>query len=51
MGGVRGTTWFGSAEAVDMTGPWLGRKLGDDASAPKYLTTVRGVGLRFETDS
>ena len=45
------TNWFGSTKAVDMHVSWLRRKLGDDASAPKYLTTVRGVGLRFETDS
>jgi DNA-binding response OmpR family regulator len=27
---------------------WLRRKLGDEASKPKYITTVRGVGFRFE---
>ena len=45
------TNWFGSTKTVDMHVSWLRRKLGDDASAPRYLTTVRGVGLRFETDS
>lgn len=44
------TNWFGSTKTVDMHVSWLRRKLGDDASDPRYLTTVRGVGLRFETD-
>jgi DNA-binding response OmpR family regulator len=43
------TTWFGSTKTVDMHVSWLRRKLGDDAAAPRYLATVRGVGLRFET--
>jgi len=43
------TNWFGSTKTLDMHVSWLRRKLGDDATAPRYLTTVRGVGLRFET--
>ncbi|CAN5211683.1 response regulator transcription factor [soil metagenome] len=43
------TTWFGSTKTVDMHVSWLRRKLGDDAASPRYLSTVRGVGLRFET--
>jgi DNA-binding response OmpR family regulator len=27
---------------------WLRRKLGDDAHNPQFITTVRGVGFRFE---
>jgi len=27
---------------------WLRRKLGDDASTAGYITTVRGIGYRFE---
>ncbi|WP_405190530.1 winged helix-turn-helix domain-containing protein, partial [Streptococcus anginosus] len=27
---------------------WLRRKLGDDATKPHYITTVRGMGFRFE---
>jgi DNA-binding response OmpR family regulator len=43
------TTWLGSTKTVDMHVSWLRRKLGDDAAAPRYLTTLRGVGFRFET--
>ncbi len=43
------TTWFGSTKTVDMHVSWLRKKLGDDAANPRYLFTVRGVGLRFET--
>ena len=42
------TTWFGSTKTVDMHVSWLRRKLGDDAAAPHYITTVRGIGLRFD---
>lgn len=44
------TTWFGSTKTVDMHVSWLRRKLGDDAADPRYISTVRGVGLRFETE-
>jgi DNA-binding response OmpR family regulator len=40
--------WFGSTKTLDMHISWLRRKLGDDASAPTLLTTVRSVGFRFE---
>jgi DNA-binding response OmpR family regulator len=40
--------WFGSTKTLDMHVSWLRRKLGDDPSAPRYIATVRGVGLRFE---
>jgi DNA-binding response OmpR family regulator len=49
MADVWDTNWFGSTKTVDMHVSWLRRKLGDNASRPRYLTTVRGVGLRFET--
>lgn len=42
------TNWFGSTKTVDMHVSWLRRKLGDDANQPSYISTVRGVGLRFE---
>ncbi len=45
------TTWLGSTKTVDMHVSWLRRKLGDDASSPRYLTTLRGVGFRFEPEA
>ncbi|MET9018822.1 response regulator transcription factor [Actinopolymorpha sp. NPDC004070] len=42
------TTWWSSTKTLDMHISWLRRKLGDDASDPKFITTVRGVGFRFE---
>ena len=42
------TNWFGSTKTLDMHVSWLRRKLGDDANHPRYVTTVRGVGLRFD---
>src|SRR6478735_9355289 len=44
------TDWWGSSKTLDMHVSWLRRKLGDDAAAPRYIVTVRGVGLRFEQD-
>jgi DNA-binding response OmpR family regulator len=40
--------WFGSTKTLDVHVSWLRRKLGDDAANLRYITTVRGVGLRFE---
>ncbi len=42
------TNWFGSTKTLDMHVSWLRRKLGDDANRPRYVTTVRSVGFRFE---
>ncbi|MCL3862743.1 response regulator transcription factor [Actinotalea sp. K2] len=39
----------GSTKTLDMHVSWLRRKLGDDANAPRYISTVRGMGFRFET--
>ena len=40
--------WWGSTKTLDMHVSWLRRKLGDDAHNPQFITTVRGVGFRFE---
>jgi len=42
------TVWFGSTKTLDMHISVLRRKLGDDATSPRYIATVRGVGFRFE---
>jgi DNA-binding response OmpR family regulator len=41
--------WFGSTKTLDVHVSWLRRKLGDDPAAPRYISTVRGVGFRFES--
>src|SRR5450432_3979510 len=38
----------GSSKTLDMHVSWLRRKLGDDAASPRLITTVRGMGFRFE---
>ncbi|MFL6182268.1 MAG: response regulator transcription factor [Actinomycetes bacterium] len=42
------TSWIASTKTVDMHVSWLRRALGESASAPRYITTIRGVGFRFE---
>lgn len=42
------TQWFGSTKTLDMHVSVLRKKLGDDVTSPRYITTVRGVGFRFE---
>ena len=37
--------WFGSTKTLDVHVSGLRRKLGDDPAEPRYLHTVRGVGL------
>jgi len=39
--------WGGSDKTVDVHLSWLRRKLGETAAAPRYLHTVRGVGVRL----
>lgn len=38
----------GSTKTLDMHISWLRRKLGDNVTDPHYITTVRGLGFRFE---
>jgi DNA-binding response OmpR family regulator len=45
---VWGNDFVGSTKTLDVHMAWLRRKLGDDATAPRYITTVRGIGYRFE---
>ncbi|GII88236.1 hypothetical protein Ssi03_62260 [Sphaerisporangium siamense] len=51
MSQVWNTSWAGSTKTIDMHMSWLRRALGDDPSAPRYITTVRGVGFLFEADA
>ncbi len=53
MDQVWGSDWFGSTKTLDMHVSWLRRKLDDPVPAghhPRLITTVRGVGFRFERD-
>ncbi len=50
MRDVWGSDLSGSTKTLDMHVSWLRRKLDDDASDPHYITTVRGMGFRFERD-
>lgn len=45
---VWGQNWYGSSRTLDVHVSALRRKLGDDPSSPELLTTVRGVGFRFQ---
>ena len=47
MSRVWDENWFGSTKTLDVHMGWLRRKLGDDASSPRYVETIRGVGFRF----
>ncbi|GAA4850844.1 response regulator transcription factor [Kitasatospora sp. NPDC048365] len=39
---------YGGDQTIDVHLSWLRRKLGETASRPRYLHTVRGVGVRLE---
>lgn len=45
---VWGYDYVGDSHTVDVHIRWLREKIEDDPSAPKRITTVRGVGYRFE---
>ncbi|GIF16334.1 putative sensory transduction protein [Actinoplanes teichomyceticus] len=44
---VWGDDWVGDEHLVDVHIGHLRRKLGDDAAAPRFVRTVRGVGYRM----
>lgn len=48
MRDVWDTSWFGSTKTLDMHISVLRRKLGDDVANQRLITTVRGVGFRFD---
>ena len=39
--------WFGPTKTLDVHVSWLRKKIEDDPSEPRYITTIRGVGFRF----
>jgi DNA-binding response OmpR family regulator len=44
---IWGADWFGDDHVVDVHLGNVRRKLGDDATSPRYIRTVRGVGYRI----
>ena len=47
MASVWGLPYGGADKTVDVHLSWLRRKLGETASAPRYLQAVRGVGVKL----
>ncbi len=45
---VWGQPYGGGDKTIDVHLSWLRRKLGESASDPRYLHTVRGVGVKLE---
>jgi DNA-binding response OmpR family regulator len=44
------TNFWTSSKTIDVHLGWVRRKLGDDTRRPTLITTIRGKGLRFETN-
>ena len=40
--------WSGQDQTIDVHMSWLRRKLGESAAKPRYLHTVRGIGVKLE---
>jgi DNA-binding response OmpR family regulator len=51
MSSVWDEHWAGSTRTLDVHISWLRKKLGDDTTRGSgYISTLRGVGFRFEAD-
>jgi DNA-binding response OmpR family regulator len=48
---VWNATFWTSSKTIDVHLGWVRKKLGDDTRNPSLITTVRGQGLRFETQT
>jgi DNA-binding response OmpR family regulator len=48
---VWNTTFWTSSKTIDVHLGWVRRKFGDDTRQPTLITTIRGKGLRFETQA
>lgn len=48
MAAVWGEGWVGDEHVVDVHLAHVRKKLGDDATRPRWISTVRGVGYRME---
>ena len=42
--------WFGPTKTLDVHVSWLRKKIEDNPSTPRYITTIRGVGFRFASE-
>ena len=51
MRDVWDTTFWTSSKTIDVHLGWVRRKLNDDSRSPRLITTLRGRGLRFETEA
>ncbi len=51
LGEVWQQAWGGSDRTVDVHLSWLRRKLGETAADPRYLHSVRGVGVKLAPPS
>lgn len=47
---VWGLPWGGGDRTVDVHLSWLRRKLGETAAAPRFVHSVRGVGIKLSAD-
>ncbi len=39
--------WFGPTKTLDVHISWLRKKIEEEPSSPRYISTIRGVGFRF----
>ncbi len=51
LGEVWQLAWGGSDRTVDVHLSWLRRKLGETAAEPRYLHSVRGIGVKLAAPS